>query len=117
MKTQDWVDKELDKDLLGDGKLYSPETVVFVTQRVNTFMSDCRAARGEWPIGVCKVGKRFQANIRDTGDKSHIGYFDTPEEAHQAWRAAKIKIGERLIAEQTDPRVEEGLRRYLENLE
>jgi hypothetical protein len=105
MMTQDWQGKALDKDLLGDGKLYSPETCVFVTQAVNNFTTDSGASRGEWPIGVHKVGNRFQAGISVNCKRKHLGYFDTPEEAHQAWRIAKQDLAITLIETQTDLRV------------
>jgi hypothetical protein len=113
MMTQDHVGQQLDKDLLGDGKLYSPETCVFVTQAVNNFTTDCGAARGEWPIGVSKLGNRFRANIRVNGKQKHLGYFDTPEEAHEAWHKAKKALCLELIKIQTCPRTIKGLRKYM----
>jgi hypothetical protein len=109
MLTQDHVGQQLDKDLLGDGKLYSPETCLFVTQAVNKFTTDSGASRGEWPIGVCKVGNRFQAQINVNGKKKYLGYFDTPEEAHQAWRIAKQDLAMTLIETQSDIQIAQAL--------
>lgn len=64
METQDWEGKQLDKDLLVPGnKLYSPETCVFVDQRVNTFITESTSARGKFMIGVSyeKSSNRFVA--------------------------------------------------------
>lgn len=37
------------------------------------------------PLGVNQVGKRFRAQKRVLGMSTHVGYFDTPEEAHKAY--------------------------------
>jgi len=39
MESQDWEEKELDKDLFGTGKLYSPEMCAFIPPWVNTFLN------------------------------------------------------------------------------
>ena len=43
----------LDKDILYKGnKIYSPETCIFVPQRINSLFVKTTASRGEYPIGV-----------------------------------------------------------------
>lgn len=120
MAEQGWQDKSLDKDLLFPrNKLYSPDTCIFISNKVNTFITESNAARGEWPIGVDfkKYLKRFRAQCNDINiDKiSHLGCFDTPEEAHQAWLAFKLQQAYILAAEQTDPRVAAALINRYEN--
>lgn len=115
MMTQDHEGKELDKDLNADGKLYSPDTCVFVSSQVNLFTIDSGATRGEWPIGVDKVGDRFRARCSGA-TPYHLGLFDTPEEAHEAWRKAKLKLCQELINKQTCPRTILGLTRYMETI-
>jgi hypothetical protein len=112
MVTQDWQGEQLDKDLLGDGKLYSPDTCLFVTHAINSFTNDHAAARGEWPIGVSKKGNRFRAQINVNGKQKHLGLFDTPEEAHQAWRIAKQDLAMTLIETQTDIQIAQALWDY-----
>lgn len=45
------------------------------------------------PLGVYfnerKVARRYSASIRLNGKSKHLGYFDTPELAHQAYVSAK----------------------------
>lgn len=101
MMGQDWVGKELDKDLLVPGnKCYSPNTCVFVPARVNTLFSH-RAGNPNLPIGVCyrktwvkkgtievrdRPGMRYEANCSG----SYLGKFETPKEAHVAWQIQKV---------------------------
>ncbi len=39
METQDWEGKDLDKDLLSETKVYSPETCMFIPRDVNTYLT------------------------------------------------------------------------------
>ena len=117
MEKQDWKGKELDKDILFIGnKSYSPETSVFVTDKVNLFLLDSGATRGEYLIGVYfekKVGK-FRAQCATGKVQRHLGYYSNELEAHLAWKSYKHKLACKLADEQTDSRVAEALRkRYL----
>lgn len=113
MQAQDWEGNQLDKDLLLPGnKVYSPESCIFVSRRVNLFMIECNAKRGEWPIGVHwnKLSQKYIARIGDgNGSVQHIGSFTTPEAAHAAWLSAKLELAYELAAEQTDERVAKAL--------
>lgn len=114
MEQQDWRGKQLDKDLLVVGnKIYSPETCIFVSGKVNTFLVDCHRARGDLPIGVNfhKASGKFQACCRstETGKKEYLGLYLTPDEAHTSWLSFKLQQAEILAAEQNDSRVAEAL--------
>ena len=92
MEQQDWADKQLDKDLLvADNKVYSPETCLFVTPDVNVFMTENKETKGDLPVGVHlhTVNGNYIAQISTNGKRRHLGCYDTPEEAHQVWKAAK----------------------------
>ena len=114
MMTQDWEDKQLDKDLLFESnKVYSPETCVFVTQTVNKFTIDRGASRGEFLIGVCwhKGANKFQAECSNpfTKKREYLGLFDCEQEAHESWLKRKLELAKELAAIQTDERVTEAL--------
>jgi len=120
METQDWEGKELDKDLLIQGnKVYSPETCVFVSAQVNSFMTDSGAARGQYKIGVSwhKIRSKYQANCNNpfTHKKEYLGLFETEDMAHQEWLARKLEHAYVLAATQTDERIAEALIGYYEN--
>lgn len=120
METQDWEGKCLDKDILVRGnKHYSPEMCVFVSKAVNSFVTDNKAARGKYPIGVDfnKQSKKFVGRISNpiTKESEYLGLFDTPEEAHAAWLEKKLEFAKTLAKEQDDPRVAEALIKRYEN--
>lgn len=119
MSSQDWEGKQLDKDILVRGnKVYSPETCVFLPSEVNSFIVETRQSVENWPTGVDfkqSVGK-FRARCKEVAGKSkHLGYYDTPEEAHEAWKKEKIIQAKLLASKQTDERVAKALIDRYEN--
>lgn len=102
---------QIDKDLLSDSGLYSPETCVFVPVWLNLFTVDSGAARGAYPIGAdfSKDAGKFRAKCCNPMSKKqeHLGYFTTPEEAHLAWRARKLELALELKPkmDSIDPRI------------
>lgn len=112
--SQDWEGKQMDKDILFPGnKVYCPEACVFVNARTNVFILEGRGKNSAWPIGVSfyKRYGRFMSQCSSvvTGKDTFLGYFDTPEEAHQAWLTFKLEQAKILASEQDDPRVAEAL--------
>ena len=112
MVTQDWEGKHLDKDLLFEGNMvYSENTCVFVTRTVNNFIIDSASSRGEWMIGVSWSNGKFRSTCSNpfTKRREHLGYFDSEQEAHNAWVERKLELAHELAAIQEDPRVAEAL--------
>jgi hypothetical protein len=114
MEEQDWEGKQLDKDLLFEGnKVYSKETCVFVTQKVNSFTLDCGASKGEWLIGVFwnKKNGKFMSRCCNplTKKREYLGLFLDELEAHNAWLKRKLEIAHQLAAIQDDERVAKAL--------
>lgn len=88
---------DLDKDLkfLGN-KVYSNETCDLVPSFINTLLTDCRARRGEYSVGVkmCKSSYKYLATCQltlENGDtiSKHLGSFVTEQEAFFAYKKAK----------------------------
>ena len=86
----------LDKDILVKGnKTYSPETCVFVPQRINSLFLKRNKSRGKYPIGTSynKRDKKYEScchmykNNRYT--RHAIGNFDTPTEAFNVYKTFK----------------------------
>lgn len=91
---------EIDKDILSDSSVYSPETCLFVPVWLNSFILDSAATRGSHPIGASfhKQSGRFKAQCRNprTLVNEYIGLFNTSSEAHEAWKSRKISYAEEL---------------------
>ena len=117
MEQQDWEGKSLDKDIIVRGnKLYSPDTSAFVLPATNSFVIARGACRGDYPIGVslCKQTGKYRARCRNpfSREKEHLGYFSTPEEAHEAWRKRKHELAQLVAARESDMRVVEALKKW-----
>ena len=117
MEQQEWHGKSLDKDIITPrSNLYSPETCAFVLPATNNFVTARDACRGEWPIGVDlrKRTGRYRARCENpfTRKKEHLGYFSTPEEAHEAWRKRKHELAQLVAARESDPRIVEALKKW-----
>lgn len=93
---------DLDKDILFKGnKIYSPETCVFVTHRINSLFISRKSLRGEYPIGVCyaRDKHKFQSKIRDEKTTKHLGWFDTPDEAFDSYKIYKESLAKDIAEE------------------
>lgn len=122
MEQQDWMDKVLDKDLIGDGKTYSAETCCFISSNLNKFMNTRKASRGELPIGVWfdKNSGKYRAQCGNplTGKSVKLGHFLTVDAAFQAWANKKHEFSKTFLVSERDLRIREAIERKfsLENL-
>lgn len=104
------ADAELDKDLLGDGSLYSSETCCFLPRRVNFFISDYYSKKkSNLPKGVTMIAPRtenskqgYVARCHSGDERTYLGYFDTPEEAFLVYKETKEKVAKQLAEEYKD---------------
>lgn len=97
----------LDKDVLfKDSKIYSPETCVFVPQRINTLFVKSNGTRGDYPIGVYfhKREQKYVAQCRvlERDQQKFLGYFNTPEEAFQRYKEFKEEYIKQVAEEYKD---------------
>ena len=110
METQDWEGKELDKDLLSDGYLYSPDTCLFIDQNVNKFMTDRFLHRGNFKLGVTQSGEKFRVRCSDlNGVSLYLGTFESEDVAHTVYLKKKRELCDILASKQTDHRVAKAL--------
>ena len=103
----------LDKDIIcKECKTYSPETCAFVPADVNILFIKNDIKRGVYPISVRKTkSQRFTSRL----NSKHLGTFDTPEEAFQAYKVAKEKHIKEVAdkwKDLIDPRVYEAMYDY-----
>lgn len=105
MEKQDWKDKQLDKDFLGDGKLYSPETCCFIPAKVNSYLAITKTDKSQ-TIGVTFQNDRYVSQFSDGGGNViYKGSFSTPLEAHREWQVSKVILGAELSFICKDKRV------------
>lgn len=119
MQLQPWEGMDLDKDMIGGGKLYSPESCVFIPHALNILFNGHGSARGEWPIGVSwhKHDRKFRAYVTVNGKYKHLGHFDTADEAHAAWYDAKLSLANNYLANETNPRIRYAIECAINKLE
>lgn len=105
-----WLDHyvvgyQLDKDIISDDNLYSPETCIYIPSWLNKFTTNSGAARGELPVGVSyhKPSGKYAAQCSHPfGEYEYLGYYSDAEQAHQAWRNRKLKIAAELKSKMDD---------------
>ena len=119
MESQDWNEKEIDKDILIIGnKMYSPKTCVFVEKSINALLTHIRSSKGIYPVGVNfndgHKSKKYISRCLVDGKRKHLGRFATPEEAGSAYNAAKHGEIMRVALLQKDERIKSGLIRHAE---
>ena len=122
MILQDWEGMQLDKDILLSGnKIYSPETCVFISGKVNNFIIDSRGARGKHLLGCSwdKYAELFKAEVNNPfkGKRVNLGRYETELEAHLAWKKRKHEYAIELANSKyvTDNRVRQILLTKYEN--
>lgn len=116
MEAQNWSGMALDKDIIVKGnKIYSPDNCAFVRKETNKFVIASDSARGEFPVGVSfyKPYQKFRAQCSNPFRKTteHLGYFLTPEEAHESWRKRKHEFAQLVAETENDPRVVAALKK------
>lgn len=80
----------LDKDILWKGnKIYSPDTCIFVPNRINCLFIKADSKRGDLPIGVRRYKNTYVAQMNIKGKMAHLGYFDTPHKAFLMYKLNK----------------------------
>ena len=100
----------LDKDILIKGnKIYSPNTCIFVPERINKLFTKRQNDRGKYPIGTCwhKPSNKFiaQCSVLDKENNRkeiHLGYYDTSEEAFLVYKQFKEKYMRQIADEYKD---------------
>ena len=106
MKFKGWYDENfvdgwhIDKDVLSDCRVYSPESCIFIPVWINNFITRNRREKFKLPIGVYfdKRTKKYQAHCYDSINKKQecIGRFSSKEEAHNEWKKKKLEVARTL---------------------
>jgi len=96
MEQQDWEGKELDKDLLGDGKLYSPDNCCFLSRRLKALLKNSSGVY----VKKGYKNKKYVAQISMDCKKMHLGYFASESEARKAYIDKRNEIINIFITEE-----------------
>lgn len=80
----------IDKDLTGDAREYSPKTCVFVPCWINNFT----VGSGIDAVERCKMTGKFRARCRNpiTKKREHVGWFPCANSALDAWKKRKLEF-------------------------
>lgn len=93
----------LDKDILTKGnKIYSPETCIFVPERINILFINRNMHRGDFPIGVSydKTSNKYSAQCSiGNGKRKHLSNHNTPEEAFYSYKKFKEQLIKQIAEE------------------
>lgn len=94
--SQDYEGKNLDKDLLGDGTIYSPETCCLIPHILNVSLTTRRVrvkgvVKGHL-VGVSQHKNKFYYTVNFNSKKYAYGSCDTEIEAHQMWQKYKSQL-------------------------
>lgn len=90
----------LDKDILGDGTLYSPNTCCWVPVYINTLMNACNTRRGKYKQGVSYHIRynRYDAIIHEYNKQIFIGCYATEDDAYNAYKHEKLRYVNEVIS-------------------
>jgi hypothetical protein len=85
---------ELDKDIIGDGTVYSPLSCIYIPIWLNNFVTLRSSHKGVQPTGVHKDGEVFIARCSTgvRGRRKHLGRFQTAKAAQAAWFDFKMDM-------------------------
>lgn len=97
MLAQTWQGNDLDKDLFGDGKLYSPETCCFLPHQLNIAIQSKSNNTGV--LGVSSEGGYYKVCTYWKEKRETCVKFKHKSEAHKYWQENKIKSLTRMANE------------------
>ena len=119
MESQNHKGLQLDKDIINAGnKIYSPENCCFITQEINSLLTDSKKIRGKYPQGVSlkKQTGKFYSNISINKKRKHLGTYSSVDLAELAYVSVKREY---IIskAKKLPDRIKQGLMRHADILE
>lgn len=91
LKTGTWPNEMVDHRN-GDSLDDSPTNLRHATATQNAWNHQKRSKKTDLPMGVRFMSGRFQARIACHKKMHHIGCFDTPEEAREAYLAKRKEL-------------------------
>jgi hypothetical protein len=91
---------DLDKDLLGDGKLYSPDTCCFIPHLLNSNLSlQKKGISSLFGVAFDKKKQKYYSRKYLRGRSSKKKFFNSEIEAHHYWQLIKAETLKELAIE------------------
>lgn len=104
MRRHEWKGNHLDKDILSQGnKIYSPSTCLFVTQEINTLLTNHARGRGKYPQGVSFNKGKYRARCNIDGKSRFLGHFEDISMASAAYKDFKYALINQAALKQKEP--------------
>ena len=104
---------QLDKDLIYPGnKIYGPDTCILVPRYINILLRGSQS-KSNLPVGVSFKQNRYEAQCKDNNKNIYLGRYHTAEEAHQAYCQYKLKIVQRELDQQSNPKIKKVLQQWI----
>lgn len=98
---------QLDKDILGDSSIYSPQTCCFIPRELNALFKTSK--EGDLPQGVSRIvfdtGCVYTATIQRSIASAYIGSFWTAEDAGKAYKDVE-RMYLKILAEKYEDKIE-----------
>lgn len=118
---------ELEKDLFGDGKLYSPNNCCFLPGNINKFLMETKLSWGSYPVGVNVIMPKpgtnatigYVARCNNGNKREYLGFFKTPKQAFFAYKKRKEEVAKELVIAYKDlltPRIIDKLNTFTVNI-
>lgn len=112
MKTQNWENMCLDKDIMIEGnKIYSPNTCIFISHEVNNLFLHTNSVNKKYLLGVTwdRSKQKFVAQCNISGKVKKLGIFDLEIDAHLCYLTFKKQHIINIANNQKNFRVKERL--------
>lgn len=99
MLDHNWEGKDLDKDLLGNGKHYSPDTCCFLPHQVNIAIQTRNNTTGVLGVGLPSEKGLYKISVYWKEVRQSSKSFKCIKQAHQYWQENKIICLLRMVDE------------------
>jgi len=100
MVSQKWEGNSLDKDIFGDGSLYSFETCCFIPDDVNAFLTGLNTSSDRlYGVSYRAHSDVYTSAVRYKGILNHMGCFPNKYLARASYVEKKLEFWEEVVVE------------------
>ena len=82
----------LDKDIISNNRIYSPETCIIIPQKINEmFVGINKTYKSNLPNGIRIKNNKYYTRIKENKKEIHLGVFDNINDAILAYKKEKLR--------------------------